>query len=64
VRGFIGPLAVRDGTKGLQSRDELQARIAERVVGVRGALFDPYDRVVAIWRIEGRDIGQDMVAMG
>ena len=27
VRGFIGSLAVRDGTKGLQSRDELQARM-------------------------------------
>ena len=46
---------LRDGTKGLRSRDELQALIAKRPVECEGQYFDRYDRVVAICRVDGRD---------
>jgi hypothetical protein len=55
---------LRDGTKGLQSRDELQALIAKRVVECEGQYFDRYDRVVAICRVDGRDLGEGMLAIG
>jgi len=55
---------LRDGTKGLRSRDELQALIAKRVVECDGQYFDRYDRVVAICSVEGRDLGEGMLAIG
>jgi endonuclease YncB( thermonuclease family) len=55
---------LRDGTKGLRSRDELQELIAKRVVECDGQYFDRYDRVVAICRVDGRDLGEDMLSIG
>jgi endonuclease YncB( thermonuclease family) len=55
---------LRDGTKGLRSRDEVQALIAKRVVECEGQYFDRYNRVVAICRVEGRDLGEDMLSIG
>jgi endonuclease YncB( thermonuclease family) len=42
----------------------LQALIAKRVVECDGQYFDRSDRVVAICRVDGRDLGEDMLSIG
>jgi endonuclease YncB( thermonuclease family) len=58
------PLSYRDGDKGLLARDELQALVSKQVVECEWLYFGRYDRVVAICRVDGRDLGENMLAVG
>ncbi len=55
---------MREAPEGRRSRAALDDLIADRPVECDGLYFDPYHRVVAICRVEGRDLGEEMLAIG
>ena len=55
---------MRSGPEGRRSRTALEDLIGSRRVDCDGLNFDRYGRVVAICRVDGKDIGEEMLAIG
>jgi endonuclease YncB( thermonuclease family) len=55
---------MRGGPEGRRSRAALEDLIADPPVDCGGLNFDRYGRVVAICRVDGKDLGQEMLAIG
>ncbi len=55
---------MRGGPEGRRSRAALEDLIGDRLVECDGLNFDRYGRVVAICRVEGRDLGEAMLEIG
>ena len=55
---------MRGGPEGRRTRAALEDLIGDRPVDCNGLNFDRYGRVVAICRVEGQDLGEEMLAIG
>jgi endonuclease YncB( thermonuclease family) len=55
---------MRGGPEGRRARAALEDLIGDRSVDCEGLYFDRYGRVVAVCRVDGQDIGEEMLAIG
>ena len=55
---------MRGGPEGRRARAALEDLIGDQLVECEGLYFDRYGRVVAVCRVDGQDIGEEMLAIG